>query len=523
MKQGKFLFFKFLAAVTLLTSLSSVAFSSTKTSEKYFDLSGEGWFLWLDKEAAYLDDKLYLSDTPLRSISPNKPSVGWQKLFANAVPWQSVQDKRYSKSEAIPAIQVSVPGTVEEYLWNSHGGDYQGVSWWGKTVFIPKAKRSKRVRLHFRQGARMRAEGYVNRKLVHYNLVSMVPFAADISDAIQFGKQNQIAVRITDPAGNFGWADIKPDQWGKKPIPPSHGFGGIMGPVELEFHEAIRISELFVMNKPSVTEIEAKLGFENIQSTQNGTIDTLVVEAKNPDMVIFRQSRPFEFKSGIAQASVKIKAPDAKIWDISNPNLYFIKIKAKDATGRVLDHKTERFGFRWFEVAGQGSEAIFKLNGKRIVLRTAISWGYYPVNGMYATPEFARKHVQAAKDLGLNMLSFHRGMGQEIVLDMADELGLLYYAEPGGYTSARKTGSNQFTRDWVSEKWLRMVGFMRNHPSLVMYNMINEQAEVADERNHQDMADAHKIDPTRLKTYVSGWVDEGPEQINKLQIGRAHV
>ena len=36
------------------------------------------------------------------------------------------------------------------------------------------------------------------------------------------------------------------------------------------------------------------------------------------------------------------------------------------------------------------------------------------------------------KKLGLNMLNFHRTIGHSNVLDYADELGLLYFEEPGG-------------------------------------------------------------------------------------------
>ncbi len=42
-----------------------------------------------------------------------------------------------------------------------------------------------------------------------------------------------------------------------------------------------------------------------------------------------------------------------------------------------------------------------------------------------------------AKRLGLNMLNFHRTIGQRNVLDYADELGLLYFEEPGGNSLPR--------------------------------------------------------------------------------------
>ena len=70
----------------------------------------------------------------------------------------------------------------------------------------------------------------------------------------------------------------------------------------------------------------------------------------------------------------------------------------------------ETFGFGWFAPENIGEEATLKLNGRRIMLRSAISWGYWPVTGLIATPEMAEKQITTAKQLGLNMLNFHRNI-----------------------------------------------------------------------------------------------------------------
>ena len=509
--------------ITLLCLVLIGLFSFNSTIAKareVIDISDQEWTLWLDRDAEWENDPLFLSDTDIADIPGNPPTIGWDKLFAGAVPWQQVQHQASGKNPAIPPITLSLPATVEEYLWDANNGNYKGVSWWGTTIKIPGSQSGKHVVLHFRQGARMRAEVYINEQLAGYNLVSMVPFAVDITKHLRFGKPNAIAIRITDPDGNFGWADIKPHKWGKTPIPPSHGFGGIMGKVEVEYHNDIHVDSLFIKNKPSIKDADTVIQVSNRNDQRfSGELLLKVISADSKRTPVFLKKKKISVQAnGNETFNIEISAPQAKIWDIEQPHLYHAIVEVKDSNGNLVDQFKERFGFRWFEVSGHSKGAIFKLNGKRIVLRTAISWGYYPVNGMYATPELARAHVQAAKDVGLNMLSFHRGMGSENVLDMADEIGLLYYAEPGGYTSARKRGANEFMRNWVSEKWLRMVTFMRNHPSLVIYNMINEQANVPDRRNRNDMAAAHRIDPTRIKTYVSGWVEEGTHEPKKLHM-----
>jgi hypothetical protein len=173
----------------------------------------------------------------------------------------------------------------------------------------------------------------------------------------------------------------------------------------------------------------------------------------------------------------------------------------------MMDEDSQIFGFRWFEVTGQGSDAMFRLNGKRIVLRTAISWGFWPINGIFPTEELAVKQIRVAKSMGLNMLNFHRCIGSPIILEKADELGLLCYEEPGNYRSGHNL-DNPFGHTLMHEKIMRMVKRDRSHPSLVMFSLINEMATVSEDvmKLHiSDLVDAHKVDPTRLFTHTSAW------------------
>jgi len=145
------------------------------------------------------------------------------------------------------------------------------------------------------------------------------------------------------------------------------------------------------------------------------------------------------------------------------------------------------------------------------MLRTAISWGYWPVTGLYATPEMADRQIRTAKRLGLNMLNFHRSIGSPIVLDKADELGLLYYEEPGGFHAA---GRDSFARAQANIKLTRMIKRDRSHPSLIIYNLINEwggpksRDKWLTTKRMNDMRQAHRIDPSRVMTFTSGWAGQ---------------
>lgn len=479
----------------------ATAFPSFADSRIETDLSGPGWRLWLDKNAAWENDKLFLPPVNVAELPVNPPTGGWEALKS--------------------AREVSVPGTVEEYLHPGNGpeGDIKGVSWWVRRVKVPDAKSPRRLLLRF-DAVRLRAEVFVNRKLVGYDVIGNTPFEVDISDAAKPGKEIELAVRITDPGGNFDWRDSSPFQWGTNTIPMSHGFGGITGRVKLVECDPVYIDDVYVQNTPDITNVNVIVTVKNATAQKVSSDLTYIVTSRNiaedSTQLHMQRSDRMEFAPGENIVTQKVSYADARLWSLENPNLYVCE--ARLAAG---DSASQTFGFRWFAPEGFGSNAVFRLNGKRIVLRTAISWGFWPINGIFPTPEQAMKEVQVAKSLGQNMLNFHRCIGHPETLDAADELGLLFYEEPGAYVNGDKS---PFAKALAREKLLRMVKRDRSHPSLVIYNMINEawdsggasKNKAVLEGHIRDMRDAHALDPSRTIVHTSAWaskpeVDEPPK------------
>ena len=487
------------------------AFSAHAGEGRYtIPLTGGGWSLWLDKEASWQNDRLYLPHeiTDLSLLPVNVPTGGWQTLSHNP-----------------DAVPVEVPGTVEEYLTvtdNPRPENFRGVSWWYRKITIPADQQKKRFIIYF-ESVRMRAEVYLDGKLVAYDLIGETPFHVDITDEAKPGKEQLLAIRVTNPGGNFHWQDFDIMKWGEYNIPPSRSFTGIIGRVKLESVNPVFISDIYMQNTPELTKVNAILSFTNeTSSSVKQDVELIVNEKGNPDKVVFRQTlKAISFPAGNHEVTIPVNVPDAKLWDLSTPELYTCNVLIKKGK-KMLDQDKKEFGFRWFTVDGVGKDAVLRLNGRRIMLRSAISWGYFPVTGLIATTEMAEKQVRTAKSLGLNMLNFHRCIGSPVVLEKADELGLLYYEEPGSFHSANH---DPFIRTIVNEKLKRMVYRDRSHPSLVIFNLINEfggplsqdKALVAKRMN--DMREAHAIDPSRIMSFTSGWA--GSE--DKEEDSKAHM
>jgi beta-galactosidase len=486
----------------LLLSLSAGACAWAGRVE--VDLSGPGWRLLQDTDATWENDTLFLPPVDLSQVPVNPPAKGWSALTDQA------------------GVAASVPGTAEEYLGDGGGpsSDVKGVTWWYRRVQVP-AGDFRRTMLEF-ESTRQRAEVYIDGKLVGYDIVGNTPFEVDLSGLGLAGKTVQLAVRITDPGGNFDWVDFTQLDWGKYKLPMNHAFCGITGGVKLVMVNDVYCSDLYVQNTPAIHNVNVLVTVRNAgASAIRGSVKVDILDGQT--IVATRTVADRELPSGETTVKVPVSVPDAILWDTDHPKLYTARTTLTADGDNVTDQVQRPFGFRWFNVDGIGKDAVFRLNGKRVFLKTAISWGYWPVNGMVATPEMAEKQIRTAKSLGMNMLNFHRCIGSPVVLEKADELGLLYFEEPGGYVAG---GNSPFAQAISREKLLRMARRDRSHPSLVIYNMINEQWDQYGANrddalfaiHREDMRKAHDLDPSRVIVYTSAWAEEGKEQRVKLHI-----
>jgi hypothetical protein len=469
-----------------------IALDASAQARMNIDLSQAGWNITLDSAAPWENEVLYLPPVDLKTLPVNVPTQGWDAVFHHP-----------------DTSGISLPATVEQYFWGRNGqtfgvtGNYIGISWFTVKVFIPREWEGKRIVMQV-ASVRFRAEIFVNRKLVGYDVINSTPFDVELSPYLTTGAENEIAFRIADPNGNFNWKDSQVYTWGGYDVNPSHGFGGITGPIRLQATEKLFTDNVFIKNRPNPREIEAEVTIENQSgnNVQNQKLLLEICEAGSGKRVYAEETVLPQIPQGKSVHSYMIHVPAVKLWSVDEPNLYQLHLSLAD------DKLSERFGFRWFEVRTVNGDRQFYLNGKRIVLRSAISWGYWPDNGIAPTDEYARKQILAAKQMGLNMLSFHRSIGQKNVLDYADELGLLFWEESGGnqYPANRLGGSDpkaRFYVDYRNTKLSRMIIRDRNHPCLVIYNLHNERGANPQAEDYNEMRMAHRLDPTRQINYNS--------------------
>jgi hypothetical protein len=559
-------------AATLATKLNPLSAQPTPKPEIPYPengtlISDDDWRLWIDEKAEWKSDPLFLPEDITRDpdgnlrgkgapLPVNEPTGGWQLL------------------DHLTGINVTLPTTVEQHHWghafgNQPGsrpytpeeyryaaddpipqnGAYLGVSWWGRQIRIPADWKGKRIFLHIR-GARLRAEVFLNKKLVGYSIMEELPFECDLTHAADPGGLNLIAIRLTNPFGRYDWVDGLNAQWGAVKLYRSHGFAGLDRGMTLSAHDGVRIKDAWVFNTASPKTIKAIALIESPEHTtfqllnweiidplsgksfSQGTAPVHGEETLNISTVenLSKHTGGVYIQTTVAPLAQlrkeerEITFPDAELWDLGSPRIYYLKITAQTSAG--TDTRTIPFGFRSFAPTGIGTNAIFRLNNRRIKLYSSISWGFWGLNGLFPTPELAEKEVTQAKKLNLNCLNFHRNLAKEEVLRAHDRLGLLRYLEPGAgkmaigklppNVKANEAGivmekpadiPDKFAQRFMFVKCVEMVKAYRSHPSIIVYCLQNELG--ADLKNPDTLAvlaAMHAEDPSRCIVLNDGFV-----------------
>lgn len=469
-----------------------------------------GWRLLLDRAAEWRGDTLYLPDeVDLAKLPTNPPTGGWAMLNQTA------------------GLAVSLPDTVEAHEFIPATGDahaiinarptYEGVSWWFRPFTAPVLKSGERLVFSFR-GARLRSEVYVNGQLCGYNLITEAPFSADVTKALHAG-QNQLAVRITNPGGNIDWVDFTTFSWGKYQLPISHAFGGMDGGVQMEVRDPVSVSDLTVLNTPDLKTVTVQAEVDSSGPAFNGP---LALTIRKGDKVVWSGAASVKVPArGKTTLSRSVTVAGALPWNVNRPELY---TASASLTGAVHSGKSTIFGFRWLSVKGLGTNAFLTFNGRRIVPRSSISWGFWAPNGMFPDQAAANREVAAMRAIGLDSIQNHRHMPKPIVLDTFDREGLLRYCEPGAglycfengpvdapsprgpvETSGAGGEATTFTERYERAKVLAMIRENRSHPCVSMWTLQNEiEPDLNNPKIWNILRQMRAADPSRLILLKSG-------------------
>jgi hypothetical protein len=368
-----------------------------------------------------------------------------------------LEPRSEAKSTKIPRIIQSVfPG-------------YSGAAWYWLDCVIPaNPNAGGRYILRFREVDYL-ADVWVNGTHLGTHEGAQAAFSFDATAAVKPGAPNRIAVRVLSPF------DKPIDGFVRNQTPHggyvSFNIGGILDSVELIVAPRIRTEDLFVRADPktgavrlqaevrnaSKSAVPVKIEFTVSPAAGGEPVGTVVIEKK--------------IEPGTGTILAEMKIADARPWQLDDPFLYRAAMRVMDAGSSSVDETSARFGFRDFRF----ENGFFRLNGRRVFWRSAHTGSDTPGDvRLPLDPDLLRRDLLDLKAMGFNGVRFISTMALRSQLDMCDEIGLMVFEE---------SHASWLLRDspWLAERMDRSYRALvlrdRNHPSVVMWGLLNETGD----------------------------------------------
>lgn len=410
-----------------------------------------------------------------------------------------------TQAEVQPDRRIPVP-----LPWQAAFPDltqYSGYAWYHHTFVLEADWLNGELLLHF-GAVDYWCQVYLNGQFVGEHEGGYTPFTFPVGRYAQAGT-NTLVVRVYDPVQT----SITIPRWyqfaEKGTTPPfkaediPHGkqewyfnVGGIWQDVRLTAVPAAYIQQVHIT--PDIRTGTAQVQVELAGLTTTGTLQVNIGPAKVAAAVT----------AGQTSATLTVQVEQPQLWTPDTPNLYTAAVKLTAAAGE--DTIETRFGFR--EIRTHKGQLL--LNGQPVMLRCALDQDFYPET-IYTVPsdDYLRDQFRKAKELGLNSLRCHIKVPDPRYFDLADEIGLLIWAEiPSWRTFHVKTTvhpaplqMDEALKMRVRQTFEDMVAADYNHPSLIIRTLVNEDWGTAlglsatDRAWLKDLVDYCKtLDPTRL-------------------------
>ncbi len=358
---------------------------------------------------------------------------------------------------------------------------YAGYGWYRKHFTVPDAWTGKNVFLEF-QAAFDQAEIYVNGMAVGKHIGGYNGFSIDVTAAIKPG-DNVVAVRL-----NNNWNAQIP------PITGDHTFQGgiyrdvfvvVTDPLHITWYGTWVTTPTLATNSGASSTVEIKTEVQNNRSAAvNATLRTDIVDKDGQVVATVTSKQMIDANTTVTFDQTTPAIANPSLWHPDHPTMYKALSYLSDDSGPV-DTFTTPFGFRWFSwTADKG----FFLNGAHYwiqggnVHQDHAGWG----NGVADSALY--RDVKMVKDAGMNFIRGSHYPKAPAFVDACDQLGVLLWSEncfwggfgggPGGwsYNGAYPSTSADFDNydANVLASLTDMIRIHRNHPSIVVWSMGNE-------------------------------------------------
>ncbi|MHA6526062.1 glycoside hydrolase family 2 TIM barrel-domain containing protein [Tessaracoccus sp. G1721] len=354
-----------------------------------------------------------------------------------------------------------------------------------KAFQAPEEWRGKLVRLEI-QGAYRRAQVFLNDEFAGNRADGYARFFVDLTPYLRYGQEN--ALRIEVRSG-------QDSRW--------YSGSGLHRPVVLHVDDPVHVvpdgvtvTTVRVEDDQAVVDVVSTLANAGL-TTRTITVDTALAA---PDGgVVERDSTPSTLAPGeTALVRQRFYVQQPQLWGPEHSALYTATLSLGEGAPTEV-----RFGIRTVTVDPRKG---LRINGEPVLLRGACIHSDNGPLGAAAIGRADERRIELLKEAGFNAIRTAHNPASPALLDACDRLGVLVMDEAFDMWTKFKTPYDYAAEfpQWWAEDLEAMVAKDRNHPSVIMYSIGNEIAEVGTPhgaRWARRMAElVRALDPTRLVT-----------------------
>ena len=381
---------------------------------------------------------------------------------SNAVITASFDDRQW-QTVHLPHDYV-LDGTYSQTNARNHGYLPFTIAWYRKHLHIPESTQGKVLRLDF-DGVFRDSEVWLNGIYLGRHLSGYTPFSYDITGLAKPGTDNVITVRV-DPTTFEGW-------WYEGGGIYRHVYLTALAPVHVAPWGTYVVST--VPNGDQGADGEADLTIQTtIENSEAPAASCSVIsEIVGPDGKSLQtiESEDYRIANGKHDVVQHTVIPQPQLWSLDTPNLYRLRTTILQ-DGQAVDSASTTFGVRTIRY---DAEKGFFLNGKHVEIQGLCNHQDLSALGIAVPDNVQAWRVAQLKEAGCNAWRTAHNPPNEALLDACDRMGMMVMDENRHLGDSYLDHSPKGTTATNLSDLATMIQRDRNHPSIIMWSMCNEE------------------------------------------------
>ena len=343
--------------------------------------------------------------------------------------------------------------------WEQHPEllTYRGHGTYTRKLYI---KKDGNIRIEFK-GVSHTADVYFDGEKISHHYNAYTPFSAILQNVCM--GEHEIKVDVDNSFGEQSALHIPNDYY---------TYGGITRPVSLEYipHTYIEHIRFIPSFKNGRWSAETEVIVQNISNESQTVVvkislagaeseKRIEIPAASESTVVFEQN----FGS-------------IKPWFVGEPNLYMLNTTLS-SDGKIIDDLIERVGFRIVEIKG----TQVHINGEAVYMKGFNRHEDYAVDGCAVSLTHMVQDINLILGANANAVRTCHYPNDERFLDLCDERGIMVWEENHARGLILKDMQNPNFENQCEDCIREMIENHFNHPSIIIWGILNECASETDE------------------------------------------